>query len=80
VALSKVKEKRENLSLRKLRKPGKIEREIILLLFLKFSIQKGRNFSLRKLRKLGEREKEKVVLLFSSTLALRICTLGRIPR
>jgi hypothetical protein len=65
---SKMEEKRENFSLRKLRKPGERVREKYFASFFEFPHTKRENFSLRKLRKPGERQKEKVVLLFSSTL------------
>jgi len=43
--MTKVEEKRENLSPRKLRKPGEREREKILLLFFKkFPYESGENF------------------------------------
>jgi hypothetical protein len=68
----KEEEKRENLSLRKLRKPGERKREKYFALFLNFQYKKGKKISLRKLRNPGEREKEKekVVLFFSSTLPM----------
>jgi hypothetical protein len=46
----KVKEKRENYFLRKLRKPGEREREKYFPPLLEFSHTKTENFSLRKLR------------------------------
>jgi len=74
MAGSKVEEKRENLSLGKLSKPGEREKEKYSAVFFgNFPYKKGDNISLRKVGKPGEREKGKVVLLFSSTLAGRGC-------
>jgi hypothetical protein len=55
----KVEEKRENFSLRKLRKPGEREREKYFAPFLKFPIQKGRILFSEKTEKTWRKRKKR---------------------
>jgi hypothetical protein len=67
ISLTKVKEKRENFSLRK---PGERERDKYFAPFFEISHTKREKLLSEKTEKPGEREKENLVLLFSSTLSL----------
>jgi hypothetical protein len=68
-----VEEKRENFSLRKLSNPEKEEEKSILLLFLKFPIQKGRKLFSQKTEKTWRKRKRKGSAIFLLHLVLCHC-------
>jgi hypothetical protein len=65
----KEEEKRENLSLRKLRKPGERKREKYFALFFEFPIQKGKKLFSEKTEKTWRKRKRKGSATFLLHLA-----------